>query len=158
MNSTGNNTVPGQKELAANSGEASSPDELSKILLIDDEPVNTALLEAILADNGYVNIGSINDSRIALQTCNSLSPDLILLDLMMPHFDGIAILRALRSEPDKVRLPVMVLTADETESTRLRAFDAGATDFMLKPFDLTELLLRIKNLLAHTAAPNAASA
>jgi putative two-component system response regulator len=158
MNSTANNTVPCQKELAASSIEASSADELSKILLIDDEPVNTALLEAILADNGYVNIGSINDSRIALQTCNSLSPDLILLDLMMPYFDGIAILRALRSEPDKARLPVMVLTADETESTRLRALDAGATDFMLKPFDLTELLLRIKNLLALTAAPNAATA
>jgi DNA-binding response OmpR family regulator len=109
--------------------------------------VNTALFEAILADNGYVHVKSINDSRIALQTCRSFAPDLILLDLMMPHFDGIAILQALRSEPDKVNMPVIVLTADETGDTKLRALDAGATDFMLKPFELAEILLRIKNHL-----------
>jgi putative two-component system response regulator len=119
-----------------------------KILVIDDEPVNTELFEAILADRGYARVKSINDSRVALQTCRTFEPDLILLDLMMPHVDGIAILEALRSEPDGVYMPVIVLTADETEETRLRALDAGATDFMLKPFDLTEALLRIENLLA----------
>jgi putative two-component system response regulator len=120
----------------------------SKILVIDDEPMNTALFEAILADNGYAHVTSINDSRVALQTCRAFGPDLILLDLMMPHFDGITILEALRSGPDGVHVPVIILTADGTEDTKLRALDAGATDFMLKPFDLTEVLVRIKNLLA----------
>lgn len=119
-----------------------------RILVIDDEPVNTALFEAILADYGYTRVKAINDSRVALQTCRTFKPDLILLDLMMPHVDGITVLEALRSEPDGVYIPVIVLTADETEDTKLRALEAGATDFMLKPFELAEALLRIENLLA----------
>ncbi len=134
----------------ASSGSPGEPGRYGKlkILVVDDEPVNTALFEAILADKGYARVKSITDSRIALQTCRTFEPDLILLDLMMPHVDGITILEALRSEPDGVYIPVIVLTADETKETRLRALDAGATDFMLKPFELTEALLRIENLLA----------
>jgi DNA-binding response OmpR family regulator len=119
-----------------------------KILVIDDEPVNAALLEAILSDSGYEGVQSITDSRLALDVCRTFEPDLILLDLMMPHLDGFAILSALRSERGEASLPVIVLTADETEETKRRALAAGATDFMLKPFDLTEALFRIKNLLA----------
>lgn len=148
MGGKSKNMTPWVNELASESFDQSDRDDKSKILVIDDEPVNTALFEAILADNGYSHVESINDSRIALQTCRSFGPDLILLDLMMPHFDGIGILRALRSEPDKVTTPVIVLTADETEATKIRALDAGASHFMLKPFDLTEILLRIDSLLA----------
>jgi len=119
-----------------------------KILVIDDEPANTDLLEAILSDSGYERVKSITDSRVALDVCRTFKPDLILLDLMMPHVDGFAILSSLRSEPDEVFSPVIVLTADETEETKLRTLDAGATDLMLKPFDLTEILLRIKKVLA----------
>jgi DNA-binding response OmpR family regulator len=119
----------------------------SKILVIDDEPANAELLQAILVDNGYRDVKAITDSRIALETCRAFEPDLVLLDLMMPHIDGFAILSALRSEPAKPFLPVIVLTADETEETKRRALIAGATDFILKPFDLTEVLLRIENLL-----------
>jgi len=147
MDTVSKNMVPWVSKHAPDCLDESGRDDKSKILVIDDEPVNTALFEAILADNGYVHVKSINDSRIALQTCRSFAPDLILLDLMMPHFDGIAILQALRSEPDKVNMPVIVLTADETGDTKLRALDAGATDFMLKPFELAEILLRIKNHL-----------
>ena len=147
MDGESKNMTPWESDLAPDSFDEFGGDDKSKILVIDDEPVNTALFEAILADNGYAHVKSINDSRVALQTCGSFGPDLILLDLMMPHFDGLAILRALRSEPDKVKMPVIVLTADETEATKWRALDAGATDFMLKPFDLSEILLRIKNHL-----------
>jgi DNA-binding response OmpR family regulator len=144
------NMIPWVSELAPDSFKESGRNDKSKILVIDDEPVNTQLFEAILGDNGYMHVRSINDSRIAMQTCESFRPDLILLDLMMPYFDGLAILRALRSEPNQVHVPVIVLTADETDETKLRALDAGATDFMLKPFDLTEVLLRIKNRLEQT--------
>jgi len=119
-----------------------------KILVIDDEPANTDLLEAILSDSGYERVKSITDSRVALDVCRTFKPDLILLDLMMPHVDGFAILSSLRSGPGEVFLPVIVLTADETDETKLRTLDAGATDFMLKPFDLTEILFRIKKVLA----------
>jgi len=118
-----------------------------KILVIDDEPVNVALLEAMLSDSGYARVQSLTDSRSALETCSSFEPDLILLDLMMPYVDGFAILEAVRSAPREIFLPVIVLTADANEQTKRRALRAGATDFLLKPFDETEVLLRIGNML-----------
>src|SRR5438034_9628508 len=85
-----------------------------KILIVDDEPRNVALLEALLVESGYTQFKSIVDSRLALKTCKSFNPDLILLDLMMPQPDGFAILESLRSERGKTFLPVFVLTANAT--------------------------------------------
>jgi putative two-component system response regulator len=118
-----------------------------KILSIDDEPLNVALLEDMLTDAGYKHIRSLTDSRLALETCESFGPDLILLDLMMPHVDGFSILHSLRSAGSEVFLPVIVLTADASEETKRSALAAGATDFLLKPLDQLEVLLRIANLL-----------
>jgi DNA-binding response OmpR family regulator len=119
-----------------------------KILVIDDEPANGALLEAMLAEGGYSKVKSISDSRLALETIESFEPDLILLDLMMPHVDGFAILEAARAADPEVFLPIIVLTADVQEATKIRALRAGANDFLLKPFDYVEVLLRMGNLLA----------
>jgi putative two-component system response regulator len=118
-----------------------------KILIIDDEPFNVVLLEGILADSGYTHVKSITDSRLALETQTTFQPDLVLLDLMMPHVDGFAILEALRSERGEISLPVIVLTADVNEKTKIRCLRAGATDFLLKPFDQLEVVLRIANSL-----------
>jgi len=118
-----------------------------KILMIDDEPLNLALLEDMLSGSGYTRLKLISDSRQALEMCNSFTPDLILLDLMMPHLDGFGILEALRTSARDIFLPVIVLTADANEETKRRALRAGATDFLLKPFDETEVLLRIGNVL-----------
>jgi DNA-binding response OmpR family regulator len=118
-----------------------------KILIIDDEPLNVALLEDMLSEAGYKQLKSVTDSRLALETCNTFAPDLILLDLMMPHVDGFSILHALRSAGDEIFLPVIVLTADANGETRRAALSAGATDFLLKPLDHLEVLLRIANLL-----------
>jgi DNA-binding response OmpR family regulator len=118
-----------------------------KILIIDDEPSNVALLEGILAVSGFANVKTLTDSRLAIETCKTFQPDLILLDLMMPHVDGLTILTTLRSELGEIFLPVIVLTADVNEDTRFRALRASANDFLLKPFDQTEVLLRISNLL-----------
>jgi len=118
-----------------------------KILIIDDEPLNIALLEDMLTAAGYKHLRSVTDSRAALDTCESFAPDLILLDLMMPHVDGLAILHSLRSAGDEVFLPVIVLTADANEKSKRAALRAGATDFLLKPLDHLEVLLRIANLL-----------
>ena len=118
-----------------------------KILLVDDEPMNVALLEDMLSDAGYKHIRSVTDSRTALDVCNEFGPDLVLLDLMMPHVDGFAILDALRSDAAELFLPVIVLTADANEGTKRNALRSGATDFLLKPFDQLEVLLRMSNLL-----------
>lgn len=118
-----------------------------KILIVDDEPINIALLEELLSEAGYKQVRSVTDSRLALGTCDTFAPDLILLDLMMPHVDGFAILHDLRSAGDQIFLPVIVLTADANEETRRAALGAGATDFLLKPLDHLEVLLRIANLL-----------
>src|ERR1700730_11770259 len=118
-----------------------------KVLVIDDEPVNVALLESILADSGFSRVTSITDSRLALDTHRTFQPDLILLDLMMPHVDGFAVLEMLRADRGDILLPIIVLTADVNEETKLRALRAGATDFLLKPFDQIEVLLRIGNWL-----------
>jgi DNA-binding response OmpR family regulator len=118
-----------------------------RILIIDDEPLNVALLADMLAEAGYKQVRSVTDSRLALETCGTFAPDLILLDLMMPHVDGLTILHSLRSSGSEVFLPVIVLTADANEETKRAALGAGATDFLLKPLDHLEVLLRIANLL-----------
>ncbi len=118
-----------------------------KLLVVDDEPVNVALLEDMLAESGYSRVKSLTDSRQAIQVCTEFAPDLILLDLMMPNVDGFAVLEALRARQHDDFVPVIVLTADATEETKRRALRAGATDFLLKPFDQLEVLLRIGNLL-----------
>ena len=118
-----------------------------KILIIDDEPVNVALLEAMLDVSGYTQVKSITDSRLALETCKTFEPDLILLDLLMPNVNGFAILESLRAYSNEIYLPIVVLTADMTEEAKLRALKAGATDFLHKPLDQTEVILRIRNLL-----------
>jgi putative two-component system response regulator len=90
----------------------------------------------------------VTDSRKALETCAAFDPDLILLDLIMPHVDGFAILEALRSDDaSETFLPIVVLTADMSEEAKGRALEAGATDFLVKPLTQTEALLRIRNLL-----------
>lgn len=118
-----------------------------KLLAVDDQSMNIALLEDLLATAGYKNVRSLTDSRQAIETCRSFEPDLVLLDLMMPHIGGIEILQTIRSEVTEIFLPVIVLTADSNEESRRNALRAGATDFLLKPFDEIEVLLRIANLL-----------
>jgi putative two-component system response regulator len=119
-----------------------------KILIVDDEPANVAQLEDMLRTSGYHRIQSVVDSRTALDVCAAFDPDLVLLDLMMPNVDGFTILESLRAgEGIETFLPVVVLTADINDETKRRALAAGATDFLVKPFDQTEVLLRIRNLL-----------
>jgi putative two-component system response regulator len=118
-----------------------------KILIVDDEPANVALLQEVLVENGYARTEAVRDSKLVLEACKKFQPDLILLDLMMPPPDGFAILESLRSADDENFLPVVVLTADTNEETKRRALEAGATDFLCKPFDHTEVVLRIRNLL-----------
>ncbi len=119
-----------------------------KILIVDDEQVSADLLHRWLVHHGYKHVQVVTDSRLALETCDQFDPDLILLDLIMPNPDGLAILEELRSgDAGETFLPVVVLTADPSEKAKRDALEAGATDFLHKPLDQTEALLRIHNLL-----------
>jgi putative two-component system response regulator len=120
----------------------------ARILVVDDEEPNVLLVERILQRAGYGNVVSTTDPRKVLGLVEEFQPDLLLLDLMMPHLDGFEILELLGSAvPVDRYLPVLVLTADATQEVRRRALRAGARDFLSKPFDVDEVLLRIANML-----------
>src|SRR5688500_16596227 len=103
----------------------------AKILVIDDEPTNVRLLERLLKSADYGNVASTTHAREALGLYRAFQPDIVLLDLMMPHLDGIEVLRQLRSEtPPPGYLPVVILTADVSLDAKRRALAAGASDFL----------------------------
>lgn len=120
----------------------------SRILIIDDEAANLELLEAILAEDGFENVLLLQDARKALGYFEEHRPDLVLLDLHMPYADGYTVMEQLRAAvADGEYLPVLVLTADVTSEAKQRALSSGASDFLTKPLDATEVQLRIRNLL-----------
>lgn len=119
-----------------------------RILIIDDQRPNLDLMEQLLAREGLTNVLSSTEPLRTLDLFNSFEPDLVVLDLHMPEFDGFAVLEQLnRRIPANDYLPIMVLTADATRDTRLRALALGARDFISKPLDALETMLRIWNLL-----------
>ena len=120
----------------------------ARILIVDDEPPNVELLLKALSRAGYFNLQGVTDSRQVLAELKEFQPDLILLDLLMPHVDGFGVLELVAEVvPSTSYLPVLVLTADVTAETKRKALARGATDFLTKPFDLSEVLLRIRNML-----------
>jgi putative two-component system response regulator len=120
----------------------------ARLLVVDDEPANVLLLERILDEAGYYNHTATTDPRQVLALYAQYDPDVVLLDLAMPHLDGFAVMEQLRQViPAGTFLPILVLTADATDQAKQRALSDGATDFLVKPFDTHEVLLRIGNLL-----------
>ena len=119
----------------------------SRILIVDDEHANVLLLRRVLERTGYHALHATTDPRQALPLVAEQQPDLVLLDLHMPHVDGFDILREIVSRAADEYLPVLVITADATPQTRDRALAAGARDFVTKPFDFAEVILRVGNLL-----------
>lgn len=120
----------------------------ARVLIVDDQEVNIRLLELILRREGFSDIRSLSDPYQVLPTFAEYRPDIILLDLLMPGLDGFAIMELLRRRiADGVFLPILVLTADVSLETRRRALALGAKDFLTKPFDSIEVMLRIWNLL-----------
>lgn len=120
----------------------------ARVLIVDDEPSNVRLLERILELNGKPMVRSTTDSRETLSIVIECEPDIILLDLHMPHLDGFGVMELLKTAiPSDAYLPILVLTADITAETKRRAFLAGAKDFVTKPLDHSEVVLRMKNLL-----------
>lgn len=120
----------------------------AKILIVDDESANCRFLEMLFERAGVFDVSATVDSRRAIPLFNEIQPDLVLLDLHMPHISGIELLNELRKiVPSSDFLPVIVLTGDITREARELAFQCGARDFLTKPLDATEVLLRSRNLL-----------
>jgi len=119
----------------------------ANILIVDDEPVNVLLLEKMLASKGYSNVVSTNDPTQTLPLYLKHKSDLVLLDINMPVMDGYDVMQQLNNEIGKELAPILVLTAQHTQSFRQRALDNGALDYVTKPFNADELLSRVHNLL-----------
>lgn len=120
----------------------------ARIVVIDDEPVNIKVVTRLLRLEGYSHFVNTNESRDALNLIRRESPDLVLLDLMMPHHSGLDILSELRSHESTQHVPVIILTAATDRVTRVNVLQAGANDFLNKPIDPSELAPRVGNLLA----------
>jgi adenylate cyclase len=118
---------------------------VGRILIVDDQPANVLLLERTLRGAGYTCVASTTDSRTVRELNRANRYDLILLDLRMPGIDGFELMRELTEDEAVGYLPVLVLTAQPDE--KLRALKAGARDFLAKPFDLAEVLLRVRNMM-----------
>jgi class 3 adenylate cyclase len=118
----------------------------NKILIVDDEPFNLDLLEQELGEYDYV-IERASDGAEALEKTASFEPDVILLDYMMPRMNGLEVVKRLRENPQHEGIPVILLTAKATQEDKVRGLDAGADDYVTKPFDSIELLARVRAML-----------
>ncbi|HNB53460.1 MAG TPA: response regulator, partial [Anaerolineales bacterium] len=120
----------------------------ARILFVDDQEANVAVLENLLEREGYTRLLGITDPRQTYKAYLEFSPDLIILDLLMPNMNGFEVLEQLRPAiPADTYLPILILTADITPEARARALSGGAKDFITKPIDILEVSLRIRNLL-----------
>jgi putative two-component system response regulator len=119
----------------------------ARILIVDDEEHNIEILRRILTRAGFTRVESTTDSRDAKRLYVRHRPDLILLDLHMPHLDGLDVMAELAEVAEASYLPILILSADVTPEARRQALSRGAKDFVNKPFQQEEILLRIKTLL-----------
>ena len=118
----------------------------SKILIVDDEPFNVDYLEQELEDLGYATVSASNGQE-ALAKVAAESPDLILLDVMMPIMDGFAVCRMLKGNDETRLIPIVIMTALDGIEDRIRGIEAGADDFLTKPVNQRELMARIQTTL-----------
>lgn len=117
------------------------------VLIVDDQPVNIQLLKVLLRDAGYTRIVATTEPRDALALYLAHQPDIVLLDLQMPHLDGFGVMAQLRQHEGSGFIPILVLTAETDLAVRYRALQSGARDFLNKPFDRIETAARIRNLI-----------
>jgi putative two-component system response regulator len=119
----------------------------SKIFVVDDEPTISLMVRKLLKNAGYENVIIENDSTLAFDRILEERPDMILLDIRMPNVDGLEILRMVRSNEMVGRLPIVFLTSTSDSETKIKALNNGATDFLPKPVNGSELVARVKNTL-----------
>jgi diguanylate cyclase len=117
------------------------------VMMVDDEQMMTDVTQTYLEEAGYESFIGVNDPLLALDIMRTHRPGLLLLDLMMPGMSGFEVLEAMRADPVLRYIPVIVLTAANDTATKLKALDMGATEFLAKPVDASELKIRVRNSL-----------
>lgn len=117
-----------------------------KILVVDDEEPNVKLLSSVLKALGYETETAFNGVE-AIKKTKAFQPDLVLLDIMMPEMDGYEACDLLKSDPETANIPVVIVTALSDRDSKLKGLNVGASDFLTKPIDRSELTIRVKNLL-----------
>ena len=120
---------------------------LSKIFIVDDEELVTRVIQGFLSAEGYSNFCTVTDSTLALDRIIDEQPDLILIDIMMPEVSGLDILAARQNDPRLQHIPVIVLSASSETEVKREALKLGATEFLSKPVDTIDLVLRVRNAL-----------
>ncbi|HVZ66010.1 MAG TPA: response regulator [Lacunisphaera sp.] len=123
-----------------------------KILVVDDEPDVTDLVAYHLKAKGF-HVESLNDATASIAKARQVQPDLIILDIMMPHLSGIQICRILRADPKLARVPIIFLTAKAESHDRIEGLESGADDYLGKPFSPKELVLRTESILRRVSTP-----
>jgi DNA-binding response OmpR family regulator len=130
-----------------------------KILVVEDDPDLVELLSFNLRGCGFA-VSTAGDGLDALQKARALIPDLILLDLMLPELDGFGVCEILRREPETAKIPIIMVTAMSSQFARLAGLEAGANDYITKPFSPKQLIARVQALLGQpvmqAAAPQVA--
>jgi putative two-component system response regulator len=156
-------TVPTTGQLSSSPGAVIGPNEAAqihqtdgdpttgRIMMVDDEPCNAKVVQLFLEDHGYGNFVSITDSRQALASLGRQPPDVLLLDVNMPHVSGLDILASIRDDEHLSHMPVILVTASDDTAIKRKALELGASDYLSKPVDRYELLLRLRNALATKA-------
>jgi putative two-component system response regulator len=140
--------MPDPSNHHAQGGAHGSSIEGLRIVVLDDREANVALLEALLATWGFSNVLGLTNPAVCVECCRAEPPDLLLLDVHMPAMDGLAVLRELASQIwAPVSLPVIVLTGKSGPDSKHHALEAGARDFLVKPFDADEVQIRVRNAL-----------
>jgi len=124
--------------------EFSLDKENTTILIADDEPTNRYIIKLALSQDGYKLIEAKNGEE-AIQLAKKHYPDVILMDAMMPKVNGFIAIEEIKKDPNLSNIPILMITALDTQKDKIKAFESGANDYLSKPFDLQELRLRVKS-------------
>ena len=119
----------------------------SRILIVDDQETNVRLLEYLLRRSGYRSVRGTTDPRDVIEIYKEFSPDLVLLDLVMPHLDGVKLMEHLQEVERETYPSIMVISASENDEAKIRSLALGAIDFIAKPFNRVEVVRRIEEML-----------
>ena len=137
----------GQTELFGEPDRLALLSLAAHIIVVDDEATNVRMLSRMLERGGFQSVTGVTDPRELPRLLVTTPPDLVITDLHMPQFDGFNVLDTLTPLINQERLPVLIVTADTSRDARQQALTRGAKDFVTKPFDMVEVLLRVRNLL-----------
>lgn len=139
--------MTGAKQDSTQRNATMSKGPKQKVLIVDDEPDTLELIGFNLKNAGY-EVVTAADGAEALRKARSTTPDLVILDLMLPEIDGLHVCKLLQVDPNTARIPILMLTAKAAEVDRILGLELGARDYVTKPFSPRELILRVRNILS----------